>query len=121
MTFTKSLFATAALAVSLLLPVQNFAFQAPAAAKDATKKAATKAPEKPAPNAADISAAQAKGMVWVNLNTKVYHKAGAYYGKTKNGQFMTEADAQKGGFKAAQESGAKKKAAARTAPAAPKK
>lgn len=116
MKLTKLLFATSALAMTLLLPFQGLALQAPAPAKDTAKKAATKAPEKPAPTPAEISAAQAKGMVWANLNTKVYHKSGAYYGKTKNGQFMTEADAQKGGFKAAQESGAKKKADAKATP-----
>jgi competence protein ComEA len=40
-----------------------------------------------------------KGMVWVNLSTKVYHKEGdVYYGNTKNGKFMTEADAIKAGY-----------------------
>jgi hypothetical protein len=42
------------------------------------------------------------GMVWVNTNTKVYHKSGSkYYGATSKGKWMTEADAQKAGYKAA--------------------
>jgi DNA uptake protein ComE-like DNA-binding protein len=42
-----------------------------------------------------------KGMVWVNLDSKVYHYEGdRFYGKTKRGQFMTEADAVKAGFRA---------------------
>jgi DNA uptake protein ComE-like DNA-binding protein len=44
----------------------------------------------------------APGMVWVNLDTKVYHKAGdRYYGKTKHGQWMTEQQAIAAGYRAA--------------------
>ncbi len=43
-----------------------------------------------------------KGMVWVNLDSGVYHKEGArWYGKTKNGKFMNEADAIKAGYRSA--------------------
>jgi hypothetical protein len=39
-----------------------------------------------------------KGMVWVNSNTKIYHKEGSrWYGKTAEGTWMTEADAVKAG------------------------
>jgi len=42
-----------------------------------------------------------KGMVWVNTSTGVYHYEGdEWYGKTKQGKFMTEADAIKAGFRA---------------------
>jgi competence protein ComEA len=41
-----------------------------------------------------------KGMVWVNTETHVYHREGdRWYGKTKHGKFMTEADAQKAGYR----------------------
>jgi len=41
-----------------------------------------------------------KGMVWVNTNTGIYHREGdRWYGKTKNGKFMSEADAQKAGYR----------------------
>lgn len=44
-----------------------------------------------------------KGMVWVNSDSKVYHKEGSqWYGKTKEGTWMTEADAIKAGNKAAE-------------------
>jgi hypothetical protein len=42
----------------------------------------------------------AKGMVWVNLDSKVFHREGdRWYGKTKNGKFMTEAEALKEGYR----------------------
>ena len=53
------------------------------------------------PTAADIAAAKTAGKVWVNLDTGIYHKAGRWYGKTKNGKFMTMDEATKAGYKAA--------------------
>jgi hypothetical protein len=38
------------------------------------------------------------GQVWVNTESHVYHKAGSrFYGKTKQGKYMKEADAIKEG------------------------
>ncbi len=52
-------------------------------------------------SASDIANAKSRGMVWVNTESKVYHTDGKYYGNTKHGQFMSAADAQKAGYKAA--------------------
>jgi len=56
-------------------------------------------------SAVSTSAAQTPpqpGMVWVNLKSKIYHVEGdRWYGKTKNGQWMTEADAIKAGYRKA--------------------
>jgi len=72
--------------------------------KEAPAKAATTvAPAKPAQPEGKVTTPTrqppAKGMVWVNTATKVYHVEGdPYYGKTKNGEWMTEEDAIKKGF-----------------------
>jgi hypothetical protein len=59
---------------------------------------------------ADIARAQSSGMVWVNTESGVYHKSGRYFGKTKQGKFMSEADAKKANYREAkQEVGTKKK------------
>ena len=48
------------------------------------------------------AAAPAPGMVWVNPDTRVYHKQGdRWYGKTKHGQYMTEEEAIRNGYRAA--------------------
>jgi hypothetical protein len=76
------------------------------AAKGTPEKGSTKTPSKPptagAPSQSEIAAAQASGKVWVNLDSGVYHKGGHWYGNTKNGKFMTEAEAQKAGYREAQ-------------------
>ena len=77
-----------------------------AAAAPAVKKAHKGGPSVNA-SAAEIAGAKAKGLVWVNTGTRVYHKDGEYFGATKEGKFMTEAEAQKANYRAAKDPAAK--------------
>ena len=100
----RKLMLSLALAGIMLIPGTLPAFQT----KSATK-ATTTAPEAGAPSDKEIADAKAKGLVWVNTSSKVYHKDGQFYGKTKRGKFMTEADAQKEGNREAKPSAVSKK------------
>jgi hypothetical protein len=78
-------------------PASNMAAAAAAtpAASPAAKK--HKAPEPQASQAPGGG----NGQVWVNTESHVYHKEGSkWYGKTKHGKYMSEADAVKEGDKA---------------------
>ncbi len=97
--------AIAAFSVALPVMAQAPAAKTPDRVKDSTPKKAVEVA--PTPSDKDIADASAKGMVWVNTSTKVYHKDGQFYGKTKRGKFMTEDDAKKAGFRSAQEPVAK--------------
>ena len=61
------------------------------------------------PTAANNTAC-ATNMVWANLESKVYHMPGdRWFGNTKKGKCMSEADAQAAGYHASKEGAAKKK------------
>jgi hypothetical protein len=48
-------------------------------------------------------------MVWVNLSTKVFHREGdRWYGNTKHGKYMTEAEALQAGYREAKMPASKK-------------
>lgn len=90
---------TAAPMVKASAPVAAAAVAAPAAAIPASKAAVTPAAKTAAPVAA--AAGGGNGKVWINTASKVYHCEGSkHYGKTKTGEYLTEADAKAKGFHA---------------------
>ena len=74
------------------------------AAPAPARKPAEAAPARSAPSeprySGTIQPPPASGRVWVNTDTGVYHREGSqWYGKTKAGKYMTEAEARKAGYR----------------------
>jgi DNA uptake protein ComE-like DNA-binding protein len=76
-------------------PASSAAAPAPTPAASATPTASARTPP-------PALSPPGNGNVWVNTDSGVYHKEGTrYYGKTKNGKYMSEADAVKAGYRPA--------------------
>jgi hypothetical protein len=94
---SKKAKAAAAAATASPAAVSNPAATPEAASATTPAAKKHKAPE---PQAAQAPGG-GNGQVWVNTETHVYHKEGSkWYGKTKHGKYLSEADAVKEGDKA---------------------
>lgn len=119
--FAALLYFTAPMAAMQTAPATAPAKDTRTAAKSGKGRSAADKQPTPKPSAQEIADAKAKGLVWVNLGTGVYHKDGEFYGNTKRGKFMTEDEATKANYHLAKEPGASKKSPMKSADKKPDK
>ena len=82
-------------------PAQASASNPPAASGPATSKSTSSGASS---EMAPYQAPPRAGMVWVNTSTKVYHFDGdPWYGRTKQGKYMTEQEAIAAGYRASKQ------------------
>ena len=103
---------TTVLQLARLMAVAGLFIATAAPAQTKSKQGSTKSSQSSAKSTQPVAKSeQPKALptrVWVNKDTKVYHCPGSiYYGKTRNGEFMQEAQARGYGNRAVEGQGCK--------------